>query len=80
MHVESKMTTLLVTCLTRNNPPNKKTLTKRQAPLKSATGPRLVLDSTALHCSAGCRPRPAPKRNYVLEVGEYECGAKTCLG
>ena len=28
--------------------------------VKSPTGPRLLLDSTALHCSAGCRPTPNP--------------------
>ena len=26
--------------------------------IKSPTGPRLLLDSTALHCSAGCQPPP----------------------
>jgi hypothetical protein len=28
---------------------------------KSPTGPRLLLNSTALHCSAGCRPTPTTK-------------------
>ncbi len=28
--------------------------------IKSTTGPRLLLDLTALHCSAGCRPTPNP--------------------
>ncbi len=29
---------------------------------KSLTGPRLLLDSTALHCSAGCQPPPTTKQ------------------
>ena len=34
--------------------------------IKSPTGPRLLLDSTALHCSAGCQANPAISRAMVL--------------
>ena len=36
-------------------------------PIKSTTGPRLLLDSTALHCSAGCQPKPAPRKTTFWE-------------
>ena len=39
-------------------------------PIKSTTGPRLLLDSTALHCSAGCQPPPTTTQETVLGVGE----------
>ncbi len=37
--------------------------------VKSPTGPQLLLNSTALHCSAGCQPPPTTTKT-VLGVGE----------
>ncbi len=47
--------------------------------IKSPTGPRLLLDLTALHCSAGCQPPPTTTKQY--QVWERcQCGAKNLPG
>jgi hypothetical protein len=38
--------------------------------IKSPTGPRLLLDSTALHCSAGCHP------TYCYYTYATRCGVR----
>ena len=47
-------------------------------PIKSPTGPQLLLDLTALHCSAVCQPPPTTRS--IQGVGESECGFKTLPG
>jgi hypothetical protein len=50
--------------------PNTNTFLSFNNTIKSPTGPRLLLDSTALHCSAGCQPPPTTTQETVLGVGE----------
>jgi hypothetical protein len=46
---------------------------------KSLTGPRLLFHSTALHCSAGCRPTPTTKNCTRCGGGWVWC-QKPCPG
>ncbi len=47
--------------------------------IKSPTVPRLLLDSTAVHCSAGCQPLPTTTNNTRCGRG-VSVVPKTCLG